>query len=109
MGIPSWAVPGARVVCIKVGRWANLDGDDDGIGPSFGQIVTIAEVEPAPPHLPEMQPSGINPVGYPGRMYHVGHFRPLAEDDIEGELYRALRPPAAPHRSLAAPHPKVGA
>jgi hypothetical protein len=28
-GIPSWAVRGAKVVCIKVGAWSPSDGLDD--------------------------------------------------------------------------------
>lgn len=66
----SWAVPGAKVVCIKRGDWVVVvkGVSYDTVKPVYGEICTIEEVD------------GENLVlrGY-GEFYRISRFRPLTK------------------------------
>ena len=44
-GIPIWARVGAKVVCIKRGRWVTVPTGEAMIGPGYGEIGTITHIE----------------------------------------------------------------
>ena len=92
MGAPSWAVPGAQVVCVKIGRWESLGGIDHGVGPTFGQVLTIRSVWAGPDHIGESH-SFLEFPEFAGRCYLVNYFRPVVNDTTEAELFRARRTP----------------
>lgn len=72
-----WAVPGARMVCIKEDKWALIgDGEEgegiDDVGPKSKEICTIDRVDPVP-YDGEIF---VFIVGY-GDKYGLRGFRPL--------------------------------
>ncbi len=97
MSIPSWAVPGAKVVCIGDNGWHDALTGLDSTGPGFMEVVTI---------------SGIVPPGWWGYCgllleeysdpegFDIEDFRPLVDtttdEEIEQRLFREkrLREPA---------------
>ena len=99
MGIPSWAVPGARVVCIAAnGRWVR-DGDRAvfDVAPRFGGVYRISRVS--------VEFDGVflrlDDPALGGDEWDARWFRPAVDDATEAELFRALRP----QQPSTAPHP----
>lgn len=94
--IPSWARVGAKVVCVKVGKWEVVSpgvGKDG--GPCFGEICTIEAVWMGGAAF-------IDLVEYPGHKgFWIARFRPLVDDEIEATLYRTKRIPSRAKRKTA--------
>lgn len=95
MTIPSWAVPGAKVVCVKATPWvaANYNAmNEDGVyrRPRFGDVVTICAVVSLPDGywLTFIEHDELD-------AFAVRHFRPVVADDIEATLFRSKRQPVS--------------
>lgn len=85
-GVPSWAVPGAKVVCIKACGWTRFwNAPPDLVPPRFGEVLTISAVREAIAigwwylSFAERDPQAI---------FAIENFAPVAEDDTEAELFR---------------------
>lgn len=88
-----WAKVGAKVVCIKKGRWASAE--DGETPPKYGEIYTIRDVAHSGTETYLRFQEIINPKfhyadGYVEAAWYVGAFRPLItlEDDIS--MFTAL-------------------
>jgi hypothetical protein len=100
--IPSWAVPGAKVVCVIDRDWQEFDGK--GVPASHfpvpGAVYTIAHV------IKRLRTVFLvlKEIGLGG--WFVGSFRPVVSDDTEAQLFRAKRAPsraARKRRQVASP------
>jgi len=91
MTIPSWAVPGAKVVCVKVGPWNLLGGPPYyGPDPAFGEICTIERA------IRDADGIWLALSGYDKHVnFRIAHFRPVVADDIEATLFRSKRQPVS--------------
>lgn len=85
-GVPSWAVPGQKVACIKAGDWmASWNTPPHLVPPRFGEVLTIALVREAIQigwwylSFVEREPQAI---------FAIENFAPVAEDNTEAELFR---------------------
>lgn len=84
--LPSWAVAGQKVVCIKAGDWTRFwNAPSDLVPPHFGDVLTISQVREAIQigwwylSFAERHPDAI---------FAIENFAPVAEDDVEAELFR---------------------
>lgn len=100
--IPSWAVPGAKVVCVAASHeWDGVDTDIGPVCPQLGCVYSIARTR--------LHERGLHLalVEVPTRkMFNVSGFRPVVSDDTEAQLFRAKRAPsraARKRRQVASP------
>lgn len=89
--LPSWARPGQRVVCVKVGGWIRAHDAESSPSPTFGEVLTINYRGWSPPEgwflgFHEMPPDD---------MYLIDAFRPVIDDDTEAELFRTKKRPSS--------------
>ena len=89
MGIPSWAVPGAKVVCIAgEGRWRAHDGGDVFTPPLFGCVYTIIAVT----HDAEGVFFAFDELPH-DCIWSAAWFRPAVDDATEAKLFHARKAP----------------
>lgn len=86
-GIPSWAKPGALLVCIKRDEWVLITGADAQYGkPRYREICTVADVHPFVDFW------CVRLEGYGHHLFNINRFRPLVDDandaETEREIYR---------------------
>ena len=88
MGVPSWAVKGAKVVCIKREPWTLIYGTSHGPDPAYGDVVTIEATSAFGKFVM------LELVGF-FDLYGVDSFRPLhtIETDIEAHFKALLNVP----------------
>lgn len=87
MSVPSWAVPGAKVACIKRTPWVILrHGVGDDRYPAFGEVCTIkaVSIEVGRPTLEVFEYANL---------LEARFFRPLVsqQDDLEAHFYQYLK------------------
>lgn len=104
MSVPSWAVPGKKVVTIRNFAEAQRIGDlGYRIMPQIGVVYTIRATEDYPRH----GAVAVFPCEFPvDHGFDLRGFRPLVNDDTEAQLYHE----AKKHGKLKAPaRPEVDA
>lgn len=88
MSIPSWAVKGAKVVCIKRDSWVLVEGRDTDHKPGYGDICTIKAVVTTAHFV------CLTLVGYGQHKFRISRFRPLVsktqEDDLKAHFAHHL-------------------
>lgn len=92
MSIPSWAVPGAKVVCVKEGEWGLLIGSDPRPPkwqmPVFSMVYTVSwafmDGDGQWLVLSDMSPEDA---------WAIRFFRPVVNDTTEATLFRAKHQP----------------
>lgn len=89
-GIPSWAVPGAKVVCVVEGeRWTADGCDMPAELPQLGMVYTVARLRAHTNglHLDLIEVATT-------KSFHINGFRPVVADDTEAELFRKRHIPS---------------
>lgn len=106
-GIPSWAVPGAKVVCVELGGQPveRLPGWPAASPAMLGCVYTIAHTDWV---IWEGKKFGICWLveRSPDTAYAITLFRPVVDDDTEAKLFREKRAPsraARKRRQVASP------
>lgn len=83
-GLPSWAVHGQKVVCVKIDGWVNEHGESPSlVPPKFGEVATISMVRDYDDrwflNLTEHHSEAL---------FAIECFQPVAEDSTEAQLFR---------------------
>ncbi len=104
--IPSWAVPGAKVVCVDGGNWLGLPHNvvQQRQRPVTGEALTIRKVWSWSGRV-FLQFADAE-LGFSG--FGVQKFRPVVDDDTEAQLFRKLRNPSRSKRKDRRALPAAG-